>query len=111
MHANLRNNEFAINYLGNALDKRPGYVRAWVNTGIAYGNLGDWKTAARFYLSALAMNPKAVHLWSYVVNALVMMGRMDLVKKVDLRDPFVFRDEFDVIGRQDLPHKEKGVRS
>lgn len=31
------------------------------------------------------------------------MDRMDLVKKLEARDPMIFKDEFDVITWADLP--------
>lgn len=36
--SNLSNTAAAIETYSKALDRRPGYVRAWVNTGIAYAN-------------------------------------------------------------------------
>lgn len=101
--SNLNNIPEAIKAYSRALELRPFYVRAWVNLGIAYSNMRDYKQAARFYLCGLALNPKASHVWSYVNTAFICMKRLDLCEKTEAKDPYLFKDEFDVITRADLP--------
>lgn len=49
------------------------------------------------------MNPEAQHVWSYLTSTFISMERPDLIRKIELRDPSVFRDEFHVISRKELP--------
>ena len=91
-----------------ALELKPSYVRAWVNLGIAYGNIKDYERAARFYLCALALNPNN-HVWSYLTSTFISMERPDLLRKLELRDPMAFRDEFHVITRAELPGASAGI--
>ena len=44
---------------GQALDLKPNYMRAWTNMGISLANLTDYDASARYYVRALALNPKA----------------------------------------------------
>jgi peroxin-5 len=101
--SNLKNTQEAIVAYQRALELRPFYVRAWVNLGIAYSNLKDYSEAARFYLCGLALNPKAEHVWNYVNTAFLCMKRVDLCEKTELKDPYLFKDEFHVITRDELP--------
>lgn len=101
--ANSGKNSEALDAYHKALELKPNYVRAWVNLGIAYANIKDYSTAARFYLCALSLNPEAAHVWNYLTTSFVCMNRFDLVKKLEMRDPLVYKDEFDVITRADLP--------
>jgi peroxin-5 len=101
--ANSGKNSEALDAYHKALELKPNYVRAWVNLGIAYANIKDYQTAARFYLCALSLNPEAAHVWNYLTTSFVCLNRFDLVKKLEMRDPLVYKDEFDVITRADLP--------
>nr|AZL94394.1 peroxisomal biogenesis factor 5 [Nephromyces sp. MMRI] len=65
---------------------RPNYPRAWTNLGVAHSNLGHYHDALRFYLTALSLNPEAVHLWFYVRAAITNLGQMDWIPLVDNRD-------------------------
>ncbi|KAJ8433016.1 hypothetical protein Cgig2_010992 [Carnegiea gigantea] len=49
-----------------ALDLKPNYVRAWANMGISYANQGMYDESIRYYVRALAMNPKADNAWQYL---------------------------------------------
>lgn len=42
-----------------ALDLKPNYMRAWTNMGISLANLTDYDASARYYVRALALNPRA----------------------------------------------------
>ena len=42
-----------------ALDLKPNYMRAWTNMGISLANLSDYEPSARYYVRALALNPRA----------------------------------------------------
>jgi Flp pilus assembly protein TadD len=80
-----------------ALDLRPNYVRTIINYGLAKNRLCDYKQAASSFLSALALNPNISHVWTYLRQSFMKMERMDLIEKLELRDPFVFKDEFKII--------------
>lgn len=53
-------------FLCQALDLKPNYVRAWANMGISYANQGMYEDSIRYYVRALAMNPKADNAWQYL---------------------------------------------
>lgn len=57
--ANSNSSEEAIPYYEKALAIRPTYTRGWLNLGISYANLNRYEDAARAYLQALNLNPKA----------------------------------------------------
>ena len=60
--------------------------------GISHANLGNYPKAARAYLKALRLNPKATHVWSYLRIAFTCMERFDLVKQVEQRNPDIFTE-------------------
>lgn len=84
--ANGGHNEEAIAAYREALRLKPNYLRAWVNMGIAHANLGKYVQAAEVYLRALAMNPGADHVWSYLRNALICGARHHLAPVAEKRD-------------------------
>jgi peroxin-5 len=84
----------AIEAYEQALDLRPNYVRTIVNLGLAHNRLMDHKSAANCFLNALILNPNVSHVWTYLRTALTKMDRFDLLEKVEMRDPFMFKDEF-----------------
>lgn len=63
--------------------------------GIAFFNLHRHKEAAQSYLTALALNPSATHVWSYVRRLFRDMQRPDLVSKTHEQDVGLFQDEFE----------------
>jgi len=84
------------------LELRPSYIRAWANLGSCYWRQGNLHAAARFILCALALGPSDKHLWGKLVTMFLLMDRFDLVKKIELQDPYAFEDEFDVVRRESL---------
>ena len=72
--------------LSQALDLKPNYVRAWSNMGIGYANQGRYEESIRFYVRALAMNPKADNAWQYLRISLSCAGRTELLHACDGRD-------------------------
>jgi Flp pilus assembly protein TadD len=77
-----------------ALDLRPNYVRTIVNLGLAKNRLLDFKAAANCFLNALILNPNVDHVWTYLRQSFMKMQRFDLIEKLELRDPAMFKDEF-----------------
>lgn len=77
-----------------ALQMKPKYVRAWLNMGISYANLGNYPKAVKGYLEALKLNPQAGHIWSYLRIAFSCMERFDLLKLADNEDVNLFTAEF-----------------
>lgn len=84
------------------LELRPSYIRAWANLGSCYWRQGNLQIAARFILCALALGPSDKHLWGKLATMFLLMNRFDLVKKIELQDPYAFSDEFDVVRRESL---------
>mmetsp|Transcript_31559 Transcript_31559/g.5703 ORF Transcript_31559/g.5703 Transcript_31559/m.5703 type:complete len:80 (+) Transcript_31559:1075-1314(+) len=74
----------AIQHFQTALDMLPTYTRAWVNLGMALANQGDFRSAVSYYLTALNLNPDAVHIWNYLTTAFCVLQRMDLAEKCEL---------------------------
>ena len=85
------------------LKMRPKYARIWVNIGIANNTLRRFDLAAQSFLSALAINPGATHLWNYLRSALVQLGKFDLVEAIDQRDVNLFRGDFTFLDLKALP--------
>eukprot|EP00887_Chlorella_sp_A99_P004578 scaffold4.g4578.t1 len=69
-----------------ALDLKPNYMRAWTNMGISQANLADYEASARFYVRALALNPRASAVWGYLRTSVACAGRADLMDAVDRED-------------------------
>lgn len=65
-----------------ALELRPNYVRTLVNVGLAHNNKLEFLDAAREFLNALILNPKAEHIWNYVRQAILQADRIDLLEKL-----------------------------
>ena len=90
------------NYL-QALDLRPNYVRTMANVGLAYRSIGQYKESMPHFLNALILNPQATHIWGYIRSSCLQMNRLDLLEKVNAKDPNSFRGEFQLIDPARLP--------
>lgn len=47
-----------------------------------------------YFLNALLLNPQASHIWNYIRSSCLQMNRLDLVEKINDKDPNLFRAEF-----------------
>ena len=75
-----------------------------VNIGLAYRNLGEFPESIPYFLNALILNPSATHIWNYARSSFLQMNRLDLVEKMNFKDPSSFRDEFMILpGPDALP--------
>ncbi|XP_052486652.1 peroxisome biogenesis protein 5 isoform X2 [Gossypium raimondii] len=81
-------------YYADALDLKPNYVRAWANMGISYANQGMYEESIRYYVRALAMNPKADNAWQYLRISLSCVSRNDMVEACDSRNLEILQKEF-----------------
>ena len=61
-------------------------MRAWTNMGISLANLADYEGSARYYVRALALNPRAAAVWGYLRTSLACAGRLDLTGALDRED-------------------------
>jgi tetratricopeptide (TPR) repeat protein len=86
-----------------ALLLRPNLVRTWVNQGFAFSNSQNFEGSIHNYLNALALNPKAGHIWEYLLSACRNSGRTDLVEKVRNKDLSSFRAEFTFLDPNNMP--------
>lgn len=82
---------------------RPNYVRTLVNIGLAHDNKGEFDNAITSFLNALLLNPKADHIWSYVRRSMVQSGKFDLIEKLQMRDPYAFKDMYNLLDPKNLP--------
>ena len=98
----MKSNEAILAYK-QALDLRPNYVRTLVNLGLALGNQGQQIPAIEAFLNALLLNPKADHVWSYVRQSIIATKRVDLLEKVELKDPTLFSTDFNLLDPQNMP--------
>ncbi|XP_044472597.1 peroxisome biogenesis protein 5 isoform X2 [Mangifera indica] len=71
-----------------ALDLKPNYVRAWANMG------GMYEDSIRYYVRALAMNPKSDNAWKYLSISLSSASRNDMLEACNLRNLDVLQKEF-----------------
>lgn len=86
--------EKAIQAYQQALEIRPNYVRTMANIGLAYRNLVRYQESSPYFLNALILNPNAIHIWNYIRSSFLQMNRMDLVEKMNFRDPNAYRLDF-----------------
>jgi peroxin-5 len=49
---------------------------------LAHNNKLEFLDAAREFLNALILNPKAEHIWNYVRQAVLQADRIDLLEKL-----------------------------
>lgn len=87
----------AISAYQQALDLRPNYIRTIANIGLAHNNMSDYKSASNCFLNCLILNPQVEHVWTYLRTSFLHMGRIDLMEKLEAKDPFIFKDEFTLI--------------
>jgi hypothetical protein len=73
------------------------------NIGLAHRNQTRFPESVPFFLAALQLNPHATHIWNYVRSSFLQMNRLDLVEKMNYKDPTLFRDEFNVLSPGQLP--------
>eukprot|EP01122_Echinamoeba_exundans_P008043 TRINITY_DN258_c0_g1_i2.p1 TRINITY_DN258_c0_g1~~TRINITY_DN258_c0_g1_i2.p1 ORF type:complete len:612 (-),score=134.44 TRINITY_DN258_c0_g1_i2:115-1950(-) len=92
--ANGRRSEEAVDAYFRALEIKPVYTRARANLGISFLALNRYGDAAKAFLSALAINNDAEHIWGNLRTVFSLMQRPDLVDKCDSRDVRAFSDEF-----------------
>ena len=101
--ANSLKTEDAMAAYKQAIDLRPNYVRTLVNIGLAHDNKGEFDNAITSFLNALLLNPKADHIWSYVRRSMVQSGKFDLIEKLQMRDPYAFKDMYNLLDPKNLP--------
>ena len=99
--ANSSNPKEAIEAYSQAVALRPNYVRTLVNIGLAYQNNGDFNDAARHYLNALVLNPKAKHIWLQVRQTLIQGQRTELIPLLSQESAEAFREAFPNLLRAD----------
>jgi peroxin-5 len=92
--ANGRRSEEAVDAYFRALEIKPVYTRARANLGISFLALNRYGDAAKAFLSALAINDDAEHIWGNLRTVFSLMQRPDLVDKCDARDVRAFSNEF-----------------
>ena len=68
-----------------------------MNLGLATVNQGQQIPAIEAFLNALLLNPKAEHIWVYVRQSMLQANRFDILEKLDLKDPRVFKSEFNLL--------------
>ena len=93
----------AISAYEQAMEIRPNYVRTFVNMGIAQNNAKEFNNAATCFLNALILNPKASHIWNYLRTSFVQLNNIELLEKMQDRNPDAFRDHFQLIDPKTLP--------
>eukprot|EP00761_Pharyngomonas_kirbyi_P001121 gb/GECH01001122.1/.p1 GENE.gb/GECH01001122.1/~~gb/GECH01001122.1/.p1 ORF type:complete len:473 (+),score=123.95 gb/GECH01001122.1/:1-1419(+) len=94
--ANAQQIDNALHAYQEALKLAPSYVRSWVNLGICMNMKGMHNDAAVCFLRALKLNKNATHTWYYLNISFAALGREDLVRKIQYKDPDMFADEFDI---------------
>ena len=91
--ANAGQHQQALDAYNRALDINPGFVRVYYNTGITYSQLEDHKSAAQYFLKAIAIQNQgssgseetgpgffngALDIWDSLRRTFSAMGRQDL---------------------------------
>ena len=84
--AHSKHQEEALNCYKRALELKPDYVRCWANHGIAHYNLNNYDEGARSYIKALSICPEINHIWSYLRSLLIVSGKNDLLKLVEMKN-------------------------
>lgn len=104
--AHLGQNDVAQQAYFKALDNKPNYVRAWVNLAMAHGSNRDYQNSVNFYLNALALNPEANHIWSYLESSFICSEDIDKIPMLRNKDVTVFSGMYDIINAKELPVPE-----
>ena len=86
-----------------ALEVKPNYVRSWTNLAINYHSMEKLDTSVSFLLNALALNPEARHLWSYLESVFIHKKAFDRLHMVGQLDISRFSDMHNVKNSRDLP--------
>ena len=86
-----------------ALDTKPNYVRSWTNLAINYHSMDKPEVSVSFLLNALALNPDARHLWSYLESVFISQKAFDRLQMVGPLDISRFADMHNVKTVRDLP--------
>eukprot|EP01133_Synstelium_polycarpum_P009174 gene9174-10765_t len=92
--ANSNRSQEALGAYFHALEEKPTYVRARSNLGISYLALNMYNEAAQTFLGALSIHPEAVHIWDNLKMVFRLMGREDLVVKIEGNNVNDFSNEF-----------------
>jgi hypothetical protein len=64
------------------------------NIGLAHRSQGRYMESLPYFLDALILNPHANHIWNYIRSSCLQMNRLDLLEKINDKDPNSFRGEF-----------------
>ncbi len=94
-HANFQHPAEAEAAYMRALSLRPNYLRAQSNLAIAYYNQKKHDLAAKAFLRSLTLDSNHSRLWSYLRMSLSFLGRDDLVKLCESRDPSLFKEHIE----------------
>lgn len=86
-----------------ALDTKPNYVRSWTNLAINYHSMDKPEVSVSFLLNALALNPDARHLWSYLESVFISQKSFDKLETAGSLDISRFADMHNVKSTRDLP--------
>jgi len=92
--ANSNHSKEALAPYYKSLQIKPTYTRARANLGISYLNLEMYQEAAVQFMSCLAIQPAAKHIWMSLQTVFSRMERDDLLEKTLQYDIDLFRDEF-----------------
>eukprot|EP01121_Diplochlamys_sp_Union-15-3_P009805 TRINITY_DN2690_c0_g1_i2.p1 TRINITY_DN2690_c0_g1~~TRINITY_DN2690_c0_g1_i2.p1 ORF type:complete len:712 (-),score=133.57 TRINITY_DN2690_c0_g1_i2:101-2128(-) len=92
--ANGSDSASALEAYYRALKIKPTYTRARTNLGISFMLQNNYVEAAKSFLGALSINPKAQHIWDYLNKVFIFLRRGDLSEKIQHHDVSMFRDEF-----------------
>jgi len=95
--ANSNRSAEALPHYIHALKIKQRFSRGWLNMAIAHSNLRHFDEACRCYLQTLALNPQAVHIWSYLRIALTLAERWDLLPLATEQSLDAFKAHFEFV--------------
>ena len=93
--ANGGRSQEALQAYFQALERKPLYVRARANLGISFLSMKMYLDAAKQFLSALSIEPDAIHIWNNLETAFSYLDRPDLIELARARNVKQFKKEFD----------------